>query len=759
MQSVPIAKDLVLIGGGHSHAIVLKQFGMNPLPGVRLTLITNVSHTPYSGMLPGFVAGLYRFDECHIDLRPLSQFAQARMVVDQAIGLDLMNQRVLCANRPPIAFDVLSIDIGSTPTVALVPGALEHAIAVKPISQFLARWQQVIEQVRQAPDQPLTVGIVGGGAGGVELALAVDAQLRQIYRQAGQPADRLQVHLLQRGRLLPGRSAWVSRRVQQVLHDRGISVHLQETVTQVLPKSLTCASGLQIACDRIFWVTQAAAAPWLRESGLAVDDSGFVQVDDTLRSISHPQVFAAGDVAAMQNHSRPKAGVFAVRQGKPLSQNLRRALQGQPLRRFVPQQKYLILIGTGDKSAIASRDPFGWGPHPLLWRWKDRIDRRFMKQFSGLKSMTEPADQGQLLADPRSPIPPAPLGMRCAGCGAKVGSSVLEKALSRIQQAQPDERQDILLGLGARDDAAVVRVPTDRVLVQTVDYFRALIDDPFLFGQIAANHCLSDIFAMGATPHSAMAIVTLPEALAAKQAEMLYQLLVGATKVLQQAQAALIGGHTTEGAELAFGLSCNAFAPPDRLLRKSGMQPGQALILTKALGTGTLFAADMRLKAKGRWIAAAIDSMLQSNQAAAACLQHYQATACTDVTGFGLLGHLVEMVKASRVAIELDLESIAVLDGAIDTLQQGIVSSLHPQNLAAANFLQNAEAIAHHSLYPLLFDPQTSGGLLAAIPEDQAIDCLTALKDSGYSQSRLIGRVLPPQAEQATIRIKLVVSD
>lgn len=336
--------------------------------------------------------------------------------------------------------------------------------------------------------------------------------------------------------------------------------------------------------------------------------------------------------------------------------------------------------------------------------------------------------------------------MRCAGCGSKVGSTVLERVLHRIKREQPDwtDRKDIVIGLDAPDDAAVVQVPAGQLMVHTIDYFRALINDPFIFGQISANHCLSDIFAMGAVPQSALAIATIPYALEEKVEETLYQLLSGAVKVLGEAQTPLIGGHTTEGAELGFGLSCNGLAYPDKLLRKGGMQPGQVLILTKALGTGTLFAADMRRLAKGRWIDAAVESMLRSNQAAAACLLQHGATACTDVTGFGLLGHLMEMVQASQVAIDLELEAIPVLEGARETLQMGIVSSLQPENLRVSRYISNLEQVQRNPNYLLLFDPQTSGGLLAAIPADQAAACLASLKAcGGYSHSRVIGSVKP----------------
>ncbi len=732
----PITTDLVLVGGGHSHAIALKMFAMNPLPGIRLTLITDTLHTPYSGMLPGHLAGFYSYDEAHIDLRRLAVFAKAQLYQDQAIGLDLTNHKVICAHHPPVAFDYLSIDIGSTPTTIGTPGAAKYAIPAKPVPQFLAAWEQITTQVQENPTYPVTLAIVGGGAGGVELALNVQAKLHRILTDAGQPKENLQIHLLHRGtQLLPQHNSWVSRHLKKILLKRGIRLHLGENVSQISANikqspllKIICESGLKIECNQCFWVTQASAPRWIKASGLATDERGFILVNDTLQSISHPHIFATGDIATMQNYQRPKAGVFAVRQGKPLFNNLQRIILGQKLLPYHPQARYLSLIGTGDKKAIASWSSWGWHS-PLLWQWKDKIDRKFMDKFDDLPLMEEEDSQPQ---------------MHCAGCGAKVGSTTLEKVLKQLTiQGKPD----IIMGLSDPDDAAVVQVPAGQLLVQTVDYFRSLIDDPYIFGQIATNHCLSDIFAMGATPHSVLAVATIPYGTQKKIEETLYQLMSGANKILQDCNTSLIGGHTTEGAELAFGLSCNGLAHQEQLLRKSGMKPDQVVILTKAIGTGTLFAADMRYQAKGRWIEQAIASMLLSNQTAAQVLLQCGATACTDITGFGLLGHLLEMVKASQVGVELNLNAIPILPGARETMEAGITSSLHPQNLQLATYINNSDEVSDLAKYQLLFDPQTSGGLLAAIPAENADECLKKLQTCGYEQSCLIGRVIPaPQA-------------
>ncbi len=382
----PLPQDLVLLGGGHSHAIALQLFGLNPIPGVRLTLISDVEQTPYSGMLPGHVAGFYSWSETHIDLRQLSEFARANLLIDKAVGLDLDRNRVICQHHSPLSFDYLSIDIGSTPDLISVPGAKEYATPAKPVPLFLAAWEKLVTAASDRPEKPMAIALVGGGAGGVELALNMHSRLQAILNNARQPSDNLRIHLLHRGeRLLSSHNRWVSQRLESILRKRGIQLHLQQTVREVLPDKIICESGLTVACNYIFWVTKAAAPNWIKASGLATDDKGFILVKDTLQSASHPHIFAAGDIAAMQNYYLPKAGVFAVRQGKPLLENWRRLITGQPLKSYVPQKRYLSLIGTGDRSAIASWGCLGW-QSPWLWSWKDYIDRQFIKRFRNLPS-------------------------------------------------------------------------------------------------------------------------------------------------------------------------------------------------------------------------------------------------------------------------------------------------------------------------------------------------------------------------------------
>ena len=740
MESVktPVVKDVVLVGAGHSHIAVLRMFGMTPLPGVRLTLITREVHTPYSGMLPGLVAGLYDFDDAHIDTGPLARFAGARLYHDEVTGVDLDGKRVICRDRPPVPYDVLSLNLGARPDTGVVPGAAEHVIPVKPIDGFRRRFDALVARVLKRAGRA-RVALVGAGAGGVELLLAVERRLRREVSDAGgDPAGLSFVLISDVPEILPTFPSAFRVRFRRILDARGIAVITGAAVIGVEPGRLLLRDHPPLEADEILWTTQAAPADWLVETGLQLDGRGFVTVRDTLQVAGRDDVFAAGDTIAFTPRALPKSGVYAVRAGPVLADNIRRLLVGKPLQRFRPQRDALYLVSTGERYALGTRNGVafegGW-----VWRWKDWIDRRFMTRFNDLPEMQQAAGAtSSPLADKQALKDISAIAMRCGGCGAKVGATVLSRALGSIE---PAPRADIVVGLDSPDDAALVDTGGDRLSVQTVDYFRAFVDDPYVFGKIAANHSLGDIYAMGGEPQSALAIATIPYGLEAKVEADLSAMMAGANAVLREAGCALVGGHTSEGAELALGFAVNGLVARDAALRKSGLRPGDALILTKPIGTGTLLAADMRGKAKARWVMSALAHMVQSNRAAAAVLHRHGARAATDVTGFGLLGHLVEMVRASDVDVTLAVERVPLLAGARETVAGGIFSSLQPQNVRLRRAIRNLDTAGRHPLYPLLFDPQTAGGLLAGVPLGTAERCVAELRAAGYADAAAIGFV------------------
>ena len=744
MQTLaPTYKDLILIGGGHSHALVLKMWAMKPLPGVRLTLISPQVLTPYSGMLPGLIAGHYALEEAHIDLSRLCRYANARFIQASVTGIDLSNKEIAFADRSPLGFDLLSINSGISPDLR-IPGAAEFASAVKPIAAFYPRWQAIKNYLRSQESlatnkEPYRIAIVGGGAAGVELILAMHFALSS-DTAINRP---LQFCLVQQGEGLPENyPARLQRKVGELFARLNIDVIANTRVEAVSVNTLKGENSKSIHFDCLFWCTNASAAVWLKDTDLGLDKQGFISVNQYLQSTSHDFVFAAGDIAQQENFSRPRAGVFAVRQGPVLFNNLRKALLKQSLTVFRPQKTFLSLLACGEQKALACKPGSlmpSFGGH-WVWRLKDRIDRRFMAMFSDLR-----------MDDEGAALPPVPdlisgekqaetsAAMRCGGCGAKVGASVLSRVMQRLA---PVEHKGVVLGLNSPDDASAIEIPPGHVLVQSVDVFRALLDDPYVLGQISAEHALSDLFAMNAKPHSALAIATLPYGAEAIVERDLLQIMSGAVAVLNENNCALIGGHTSEGAELSLGFSVNGTCKAEQLLQKSQAKVGHQLILTQPLGTGTLFAAHAQLAAKGEWISQAIDGMQLSNRQAGEIFYRHKASACTDITGFGLLGHLLEMLKPAGHGASINLNQLPVLDGALDCFAQGISSTLQPQNSQSAGAINNAQQWRSHPLYPLLFDPQTSGGLLASVAESEVESCLQSLHKAGYKDACVVGHVL-----------------
>jgi selenide,water dikinase len=369
------ARRLVLLGGGHAQVQVVKAFLQQPPDNVSVVLINRSRLTPYSGMLPGLIAGHYTHAECHIDLAALCKRADIEFVEREATALDLDAQRVICANGEQYPYDVLSIDTGSTPPLDAVPGARAHALGVKPIERFLLEYDRLLTRYGESSGAVLV--IVGGGAAGVEVVLAIDHQLAQ--RRGDKPRPALAL-VTDTDRIMNGFCEPARRAAERILAARGIRVHAGAAVRSVGVNKLELANGQWIAATRAIFVTGAAASAMHAGAGLHTDARGFITVSAALQSTSHPNVFATGDIAHVVEHPRPKAGVFAVRQGPPLARNLRRALRNQALEPFQPQTEFLVILSAGGRYAIATRNGMAvegrW-----VWRWKDWIDRRFMRQF------------------------------------------------------------------------------------------------------------------------------------------------------------------------------------------------------------------------------------------------------------------------------------------------------------------------------------------------------------------------------------------
>ena len=717
----PYLRDLLLIGGGHAHVQVIRRFGMKPEPGVRLTLVSRESATPYTGMLPGFVAGDYEQAEIVIDLLKLSRFADCRFIEANVERVDITEQRAyLSGGRTPIRFDVVSINTGGDCTLD-TPGS-EFIEPVKPIGRFLHNWSRTAARLTSI-SRP-HIAIVGGGPGSVELALALRQRL----------GDKCEISLVSRSHeLMPLHGGLVQRHITDELRDHQIQVICDFNVVSVVREgdgalALRNEEGANVKCHHAFSATGVSAPAWLRKSGFDVDEEGFLRVNRHLQTELFPNVFGAGDVVSLNKQARPKSGVYSVREGPYLAENLRRFLMGRRLKKFRAQRRALALIRTGPGRATASRGLMQASGR-WLWRYKDWIDRRFMKRFTDLPAMVDPkqAYRGELATEaPES-------SMRCGGCGAKLGADLLQRVLHRLDI---HTSESVFMGVG--EDAAVVNMGSATMAI-SCDGFRAMVDDPWRFGRIAAHHALNDLYAMNSEPSVAIALVTIPFMSENLMEEDLYHLMSGALSVFNESRVSLVGGHTAEGAELSVGFTVVG-STSFNVMAKGNLQPDQALVLTKPIGVGTILAGGMDGRCDAHAVEKALRVMDQSNAAGMQIFADYDVTACTDVTGFGLGGHLSEMLRASEASASLTLNAIPILPEAVEALLNGVESSLQKNN----------EKVFDDCVYDcssldprlrMLADPQTSGGLLAGVEPDYVSSCLNDLRRFGYAHAQVIGSV------------------
>ena len=706
-QPIPVTRDLVLIGGGHTHALVLNAWAKAALPGARVTLINPQAKALYTGMLPGHIAGHYSRDALDIDLVKLARRAGARLIVDRADGIDREGQRVHLAGRSPIAFDVLSIDIGVTSALHQVPGFAEHATPAKPLGPFANAWTNLLR--RQIPsDQPFSIVIIGAGVAGVELALSMAHRLKS----GGEIAAN--IHLIDADEEpLRNIGAATRRKLLSELKRQSVKLIFGAAPTEITPEAVKLsAAPYQVPAQ--FVVSAAGASPhaWLTETGLDLE-RGYIAVGKDLQSQNTPDIFAVGDCAHFEPKPLAKSGVYAVRQAPVLLHNLKAALSGQAMTVYRPQGSFLKLITTGGKSAVADK----WGraiSGRWAWRWKTQIDEAFMQKFR-----TPPVQfRQQLPAQVASGVKDLMTGPECGGCGAKVARTPLLKGLS---QTDPDVSDCSQMEM---DDAVIVR-RGDVAEVYTTDHLRAFGFDPWMLARIAAVHALGDIWAMGAEPETILSNITLPPLSPDKQAQMIKEIMSGAGEIFADHGVRVAGGHTSSGAELSIGFSITGKTRGKPILQ-SGANVGDALILTKPIGTGVLLAAEMRQCVDGDAYQVALASMCRSMKTPARILAD-SASAMTDVTGFGLAGHLITMLEASSVAASIRLGDVPFLPTAVDLFSSGVRSSLWPANADV-----RAQMTAPNSpKTDLLFDPQTCGGLLATIPSESLGAVRSAFEAAG----------------------------
>ncbi len=724
MQTNSAKNTIVLLGIGHTNAHILKSWKMKPIDDCQLICVSNFPISTYSGMLPGVLAGQYPIEAMEIDLVRLCASANVRLIIGDVTGIDRQQKRIQFAGRPDLSYDLLSIGVGSRPSFdGIKIKDQQSVVSIKPMQTFNERLNTRIGQLDS--EKEILIAVVGGGIGSIEVAFCLDRQLSS--NRAGASPLKYKLKLVA-GKTGVGSGLLPSTRqlVLDRLEDRSIEVIQGQRVKAIDADALTLENEKTVAADIVLWATNAVAPELLERLDFEKDGRGFLTTTSTLQTKTDGNVFAVGDSGTIEGAVLDKAGVYAVRQGPVLWENLKLAIENRPLKTYRPQTDYLKLINTANGRSIAQfkgRSFYG------LWCWwlKDRIDKKFMAMYQNY----EPMPMKVAPADPKSTE-----AMRCLGCGGKIGSEILSSVLGELDIA---EHPSVIIGLKNPDDAAVVKTKDNQVTV-TTDFFASPLNDPYLTGRIATLNSISDCFVMGAQPSAALALIQLPLQHAKTQLQTMRELMSGSVEELNRANCAIVGGHSIEGPRLTAGFTVLGDQISEAKT-KGMLNVGDALILTKPLGSGVLLAALMQAQLSGHYYQEVVDAMLQSNAIALELIRDHEVSAMTDVTGFGLAGHLKEMLVASGVSAEVWLDKVATFSGFDELVQQGIESTLAPDNrVNAADYFLPSENINSVELAKL-FDPQTGGGILLGIAQEKTAGLLDFLSENGFAKSAVVGTV------------------
>ena len=707
--------EVVLLGVGHTNAHIVRMWAMNPIENVRLTCISNYPIATYSGMLPAVLAGQNRPEEMGIDLVQFCSVAGARLILGNVTGVNAADSTLSIEGRTPVHFDVLSIGIGSVPNDEGIEG-LDSAslVRIKPMQSFLARLDRRLRELGDSKEE-IRVVVVGSGVAGVEVLLCLQPLL------ARRRKSQFQFTMVTRSQqILSDALPSTRQRVEAEFAKRSVKLVCGQAVKAVGEDHLLLDSGEQLPADIVIWATGARAPDLLSELGLPKTEDGFLATDRTLSldwksSKLQPRegstIFAVGDTGTMTGEDLPKAGVYAVRQGPILWKNIARAIANRPLIEYRPQRNFLRLINKGDGTAIGQWKSFSF-EGAWVWRLKDRIDSKFMEKFR-LEPMAE---------DPTNK-------MQCHGCGCKLGPSDLQKSFESLQHGE----QPVL-------DDAVQIAGTDGRLYGSTDFFTDPLGDAYQFGRITALHASSDLLANGAAVEQAFANVVVEEGDSAAQRRWLREFTEGANREFRELGASIVGGHTIVGPRAEAGFTVVGSLVGENAMIKGALKPGDRLFLTKSLGIGVLLAAWMRGRCPAKPYLSLMETLFAGQSGYSRAAVEAGVVAATDVTGFGLAGHLIEMLEASGVRAKLEIDQVPILDGVLPLVEEGLESSLAPGNRFVRSKMQVAAEVDPNRLN-VLFDPQTCGGLLLGVPPSIEAAWLQGLSASGLRAPVCIGSV------------------
>ncbi len=706
-QEIPINNDLVLIGGGHSHIMLMMELSKKPIQGNRITLISKEIDTPYSGMIPGFIQGIYTWRETHIDLYKLCFKLNIRFIHSEVLEISAINKEIILKNRPKIKFDVLSINTGIQSSNKNIKGALKYCVPVKPISILSNNFLTEIKKNEN-------IAFIGGGPASVELALGLQKRFKNTKSNF-----KISIITGKNGLLssFPNKTRKVAK---QTLQNSQINVIEKVEVIEVQKDKLILSDKTKLKIDKSILSTNGMAPEWIKKSDLNLNRRNFIIVNNKFQT-NYNYVFAAGDIVDFNNQDLSKSGVFAVKSGKPLAKSIRGFIQKKIPVPYRFNKNYLSIIGLSNGLAIATKYNFTFTSR-FSFLLKKLIDQKFVKKFNDLnqdhyyvlKNFFKVFDV--IIQKNNKNIPS--YKMQCKGCAAKVDFNALKTILPK----------EIIT---TSEDA--ININNYPKLYQSIDMISSIISDPYLLGKIAANHAINDIIAVNSKLISALMILQLPFSNSEINSRDLKQVTSGAREVFKLANCSISGGHTMIGKDKdpVIGFSVIGEKKNVNNQTRSKLKVNDILILTERIGSGIIFAGINNDIIDSYYQIEVLNHMSQGNINFSKVSDKLKILFMTDITGFGLANHLLNLIKrdVGKTGLTIYPDKIPIFKGVKEALSKNVRSSFFEKNFNTAQkeLVYDRET---KLIDEILYDPQTVGGLAFIIPQEEKVKQFKILKEN-----------------------------
>ena len=681
-----IEKDLVLLGAGHANIEVLRKLGMNTLKGLRVTVISNKYLSTYSGMVPSYIEGNYTWNEINTDLVQLCNNYSHRLIISSITKVDIVKKLIYLKNRPPICYDLLSINLGIQSDKSKISGSNKYALKLKPISEIKNTIDKILTFNKSKPQNKVV--LIGAGAAGVEVALALSSRFKKNNLKNS-------IILLSKNKnILKGYNYFAKKNCEIELLKNNIKVIFNANVSKISKEYIIYNNKIKIYSKFPILCTRASPIDLLKRSNLPLNENGSIQINNSLLVNGTTNVFAAGDISEIKGYKTTKAGVYAVRQGKILYKNIRKKIYGKKLIKYYPQKNYLSIIGLPNKNALAVKSLVSFKSN-FLWYLKRYIDVKFIKKYT-FKSKIESKNEFN--------IDPFKHEMQCKGCGNKVPQSVLESVF----------KNNILRGSLDAD-----QVTDTKNLYQTTDIISSIINDPYKLGMISAKHALNDILASNSRALSSQMIVSMPPALNKINVRDLAQLKKGADVIMKESKCDITGGHTYSSNDNQIYVGYSIIGRKKNIKNKSYSNQG-SIYMTGHIGSAIIFAAIEQKIISGAYSKQVIKEMTTSNHKIFEILYKNNVSMLTDISGFGLAIHVYNLILRFPwlKGIQLAINQIPIYPGVEVALSKNIKSSLSDAN---EDYIINKLSFSHKNkkLANILYDPQTAGGFVFVLNKNK----------------------------------------